>query len=183
MINEIDKLKQDLVNSFYADSNAPARFFSEGVDRAGLVREIMVEDRNVALKLAEYLSESEYKQLFDLWVGGASHHKYVGMYRKFITALPRDWVLERVEAAAEPYLINGDMEEYRRLLELYLLLDEELTRKLAQRTLTHSDPEVIEAGQDFIEILGDENRVKETRAMLVSDRNKVITHGDEAPGN
>jgi hypothetical protein len=59
------------------------------------------------------------------------------------------------------------MEEYRRLLELYLLLDEELTRKLAQRALANSDPEVIEAGQDFIELLGDENRVKEARAMLV----------------
>jgi len=166
MINEIDKLKQDLVNSFYADSNAPARFFSEGVDRAGLVREIMVEDRNVALKLAEYLSESEYKQLFDLWVGGASHHKYVTMYRKFILALPRDWVLERIEAAAEPHLINGDMEEYRRYLELYLLLDEGLTRKLAQRALAHSDPEVKEAGQDFIEILEDETAIKETRKYL-----------------
>jgi len=81
MINESDKLKQDLVNSFRAYSNALARFFSEGVDRAAMVREIMVEDRNVALKLAEYLSESEHKQLFGLWVGGAGHHKYVTMYR------------------------------------------------------------------------------------------------------
>ena len=100
-------------------------------------------------------------------MGGAGHHKYVHIYRKFILALPRDWVLERVEAIAEPYLINGDMEEYRRYLELYLLLDEELTRKLAQRALAHSDPDVIEAGQDFIEILGDENRIKETRERLV----------------
>jgi hypothetical protein len=169
MINESDKLKQDLVNSSRAYTNALGRFFSEGVDRVGLVREIMVEDRNVALKLAEYLSESEHKQLFGLWVCGASHHKYVTMYRKFILALPRDWALERIEAAAEPYLINGDLEEYRRYLELFLLLDEGLTRKLAQRALEHSDPEVKEAGQDFIEILEDETAIKETRKYLVGD--------------
>ena len=74
-----------------------------------------------------------------------------------------------VGIAYRPYLINGDMEEYRRYLELYLLLDEELTRKLAHRALAHSDPDVIEAGQDFIEILGDENRIKEARERLAAD--------------
>jgi hypothetical protein len=169
MTDESDKLRQDLVSSFRAYSEALRKFVSEGVDRVGLVRKIMKEDRNVALTLAEYLSESEHKQLFNLWVGGASHHKYVSLYRKFILALPRDWVLERVEAVAEPHLINGDLEEYARYLELYLLLDEELTRKLAQRALAHSDPDVVEAGQDFIEILGDENRIKETRERLAPD--------------
>ena len=169
MIDESDKLRQDLVNSFRAYTEAVGKFLSKGVDRVSLIREIIREDINVALKLAEYLSESEHKQLFNIWVGGASHHKYVGMYRKFITALPRDWVLERIEAAAEPYLIDGDMEEYRRYLELYLLLDEELTRKLAQRALAHSDPEVVEAGQDFIEILEDDNRIKETGEKLAGN--------------
>ena len=169
MTDEMDKLRQDLISSFWAYTEALGKFLSEGVDRVSLVREIMREDRVVALKLAEYLSESEHKQLFNLWVGGASHHKYVSLYRKFILALPRDWVLERVEAVAEPYLINGDLEEYARYLELYLLLDEELTRKLAQRALAHSDPDVVEAGQDFIEILGDENRIKETRERLAPD--------------
>jgi len=53
-------------------------------------------------------------------------------------------VLERIEATTEPYLIDGGLEEYRRFLELYLLLDEELTRKLAQRALAHLDPDVDE---------------------------------------
>jgi len=169
MVDESDNIRKDLVSGFWAYTKALGKFLSEGVDRVGIVRELMREDRVVALKIAEYLNESEHKQLFDLWVGGASHHKYVQVYRKFILALPRDWVLERVEAVAEPYLINGDMEEFRRYLELYLLLGEELTRKLAQRALAHSDPDVIEAGQDFIEILGDENRIKETRERLVGD--------------
>jgi hypothetical protein len=169
MIDESDKLRQDLMSSIRAYTEALGKFLSEGVDRVSLIREIMREDRNVALKLAEHLSESEHKQLFNIWVAGASHHKYVHIYRKFILTLPRDWVLERVEAATEPYLINGDMEEYRRYMELYLLLDDELTRKLAQRALAHSDPDVIEAGQDFIEILRDEKRIKETRKRLVGD--------------
>ena len=169
MIDESDKLRQDLVSSFWAYSEALRKFVSEGVDRVSLVRELIREDIVVALKLAEYLSESEHKQLFNIWVGGASHHKYVQIYRKFILALPRNWVLERIEAIAEPYLASGDMEEYRRYLELYLLLDEELTRKLAHRALEHSDPDVIEAGQDFLEILGDENRIKENKERLAAD--------------
>lgn len=169
MTDESDKLRQDLVNSFWAYSEALRKFVSEGVNRVSLVRELIREDIAVALKVAEYLSESEHKQLFNIWVAGASHHKYVHIYRKFILALPRDWVLERIEAIAELYLSNGDLEEYARYLELYLLLDEELTRKLAQRALAHSDPDVIEAGQDFIEILGDKNRIKETRERLAAD--------------
>jgi hypothetical protein len=169
MTDESDRLRQALMSSFRAYNEALWTFSSKDVDRVSIVREIMREDRDLALKLAGYLSESEHKQLFDRWVVGAGHHKYVHIYRKFILALPRDWVLERIEAVAEPYLVSGDLEEYRRYLELYLLLDEELTRKLAQRALAHSDPDIIEAGQDFIEILGDENRIKKAREGLVMD--------------
>jgi hypothetical protein len=170
MIHKSNTLREELVSSFWAYSEALRKFVSEGVDRVSLVRELIREDIVVALKLAEYLSESEHKQLFNIWVAAASHHKHVQIYRKFILALPRDWVLERIEAIAEPYLVSGDLEEYARYLELYLLLDEELTRKLAQRALAHSDPDVVEAGQDFIEILLDENRIKETRERLAPER-------------
>jgi hypothetical protein len=167
MIDESDKLRQELINSFWAYTEALGNFLSEGVDRVSLVRELIREDIVVALKLAESLSDSEHKQLFNIWVGGAGYHKYVQTYRKFILALPRDWVLESVEAAAEHYLSNGGFEEYARYLELYLLLDEKLTYKLAQRALAHPDPEIKEVGQDFIEILEDEDRIKEAKKRFM----------------
>ena len=174
MNSNIDNYQADLwerlTSAFREYSKALQEFVSERVDRVALIRQALrTDDRHVALHVSGYLKEDEHKQLFDLWVSGASYHKSVHIYRKFILSLPRDWVLERIEAAAEPYLIDGGLEEYRRFLELYLLLDEELTRKLAQRALAHSDPDVIEAGQDFIEILGDENRIKEIRERLAPD--------------
>ena len=163
-------LWERLASAFREYSKALREFFSERVDRVALIRQALrTDDWYVALDVASYLKEEDHKQLFDLWVSGASYQKSVHIYRKFILSLPREWVLERIEAEAERHLSEGGLEEYRRLLELYLLLDEELTRKLAQRALAHSDPDVIEAGQDFIEILGDEDRIKETRERLTPD--------------
>jgi hypothetical protein len=81
------------------------------------------------------------------------------MVRSAIKALPRDWVLARIEAAAEPLLIASteqfQYEEFRRLLELYEQLgNEELLARLAQRALEHDDEDVREAGQDFLARLG-----------------------------
>jgi shikimate kinase len=157
-----------LTGAFEKYAEMLGEFFSEGVDRVALIRQAvrMRDNTPIALNVACLLKEDEHKQLFDLWVAGASYHKSVHIYRKFILALPRDWVLERIEAEAEPLLLNGDLEEYRRFLELFLLLDEELTRKLALRALAHSDPEVVEAGQDFLEILGDKDWIKSVREHL-----------------
>jgi hypothetical protein len=47
----------------------------------------------------------------------------------------------------------GAHEEYRRLLELYFLLDRDLTQALATRASHHSDPDTREAGEDFLKRL------------------------------
>lgn len=75
-------------------------------------------------------------------------------------------MLERIEAEVEQHLVEGDEEEYKRFLELYLLLDEDLTRKLAYRALSNPDLETKAAGQDFIEILKDKSGMEETKKML-----------------
>jgi hypothetical protein len=165
-------LWQQLVKGFGAYTQALDSFFSAGVDRVALIRKVIgTGDRNVVVTVARYLKEDEHKQLFDIWVGGASTaNSVVHMFRKFILALPRDWVMERIESAAEPYLASGDMDEYRRFLELYLLLDVNLTRKLAQRAVEHQNPEIREAGSDFLELLlEDERQIRETRMMLLGE--------------
>src|SRR5262245_49081148 len=53
--------------------------------------------------------------------------------RKALLAIPRDWLLKHITAAAEPLLELEDEWEYRRLLELYWELDRELTQSLAER--------------------------------------------------
>src|SRR5262245_33658999 len=161
-------LWQHLAEKFWDYKKALGDFFSEKVDRVALIRKGIRDDRVVAIELGNYLSEDEHKQLFDLWIGGASTaNGYVHIFRKFILSLPHDWVMERIESMVEPHLCNDDMDEYRRFLELYILLDINLTRKLAERAAAHSDPEIKEAGEDFLEILKDDALIEKTRKGLL----------------
>ena len=77
--------------------------------------------------------------------------------REAVKLLPRAWVLEHIELAAEAALFKDphwEDWEYRRLLELYGpygLADESLVRRLARRGLGSSNVDVNEAAQDFLE--------------------------------
>lgn len=117
-----------------------------GLDRPG--------ERPYALDLVPLLKEEERKQLFpDLVSLAGSYDSSMGIARNLILELPRQWVLEIVEETSEPLLRDGTYEEYRGLLQLYLELDQSLTYKLARRAAEHSDPDIKEAGDDFLEEL------------------------------
>lgn len=81
-------------------------------------------------------------------------HGAVGYIREIIHTLSKEWVISRIEQAADPLLENGTYDEYRRFLELYFELDEELTRKLAQRAIQSTDYDIHEAGEDFLSKIG-----------------------------
>ena len=77
----------------------------------------------------------------------------IGLGRNSLMAIPRDWLLERIEQVAEP-LIQRDQEyEFRRLLELYELLDAGLLRRVAERGRLSHNREIREAAEDFLEKL------------------------------
>lgn len=134
--------------------------FAPGVDRLSLLGAGLRKpgaDRMTALTIVERLPISERQQLFDTLVFLASFSSgLVQCVRDIILSLPRDWVLARIEQAAEPLLSDGTYDEYRRFLELYELLDRGLTLKLARRAAAQSDPDIREAGQDYLEKLAPE---------------------------
>lgn len=76
--------------------------------------------------------------------------------RAAVRLLPRAWVLEHIESAADEALLKElpwAGWEYRRLLELcgpYGLADVPLVRRLARRGLESSDPDMREAAEDFL---------------------------------
>lgn len=127
-------------------------FSADDVDRVALIRSAVAgPNRFVAVKMAQYLKDSEHLQLLDTYVAGASTgHSGVDAFRDLILRLPRDWLLERIENAIEPHLADGTEDEYRRFLELYTDLDRGLALKLAKRAGAHSDPDIREAGEDFL---------------------------------
>lgn len=48
---------------------------------------------------------------------------------------------------------NGTYEEYKRLLELYIELDLDLTHQLSNRVMQNNDSSILEAGEEYIEKL------------------------------
>jgi len=69
--------------------------------------------------------------------------------RQQVLALPRPWVLERIEQVAVAVLDLSDYWEYRRILELAALLDGALVQRFVTLGLDSQDRDVREAAQDF----------------------------------
>ena len=83
-----------------------------------------------------------------------------------VVALPRVWVLERIERVATETLDLADYWEYRRLLELADLLDAHLVQRLVLLGLANSDPDVQEAAEDFKANLAEHGFGAEPRSGL-----------------
>lgn len=141
-----------LVQSHKAFSEASREFLTGSFDRVVVIRNALGgHDKHTAIYVLRSLKPSELQELFDILVFHASYsHGAIGSIRDAILSLPRDWVLARIEEVAEPLLANGTYDEYRRLLELYALLDPTLTRRLAERAVQDPDPDIREAGEDFL---------------------------------
>jgi hypothetical protein len=135
---------------------ARAAFLTGAQDRVGILSQALhtPSQRGTALRVVPLLDEPVRRALFDDLVRLASvGHADVTLCRDAIRSLPREWVLAHIEASAEPLLLAGDEEEYRRLLELYEQLDADLTRRLATRAARDDRADVREAGNDFLERL------------------------------
>ena len=144
-----------LVESHNAFAMASREFLAEGVDRVRLMHSALRgKDRATAIYMLRHLRVSELQQLFDDLVFQASYaHGAIGAIREAILSLPREWVLGNIEQVAEPLLQDGTYDEYRRLLELCIELDRDLTYRLARRAVEQTDEDIREAGKDFLDRL------------------------------
>ena len=116
-----------------------------------LRRELRTRHWKPALDTAQRLSDSEHLDLLpELLRLSTVGHGMIGTVRTIITSAPRSEVLQRIEAEVEPYLIQGTDEDYRRVIELFLLLDTQMAETLANRAAKHTDPEISEVGREFL---------------------------------
>lgn len=107
-------------------------------------------ERSTALKIFNYLTIEERQSLFNELIKLASvGHSTIELVRRAILSFNKSWLLENIETQAESVLENGGDEEYRRLLELYIQLDDNLTQRLATKALQHPDVDIQEVGEDF----------------------------------
>ncbi|GAA6624302.1 hypothetical protein [Scytonema sp. NUACC26] len=118
-------------------------------------------ERGTALQILHYLTLEERQSLFDELIELASvGHSDIELVRFTILSFDKIWLLNNIENCAESLLKKGTDEEYRRLLELYIQIDDELTQRLVMKALQQKDPEIQEVGEDF------ENYLKTKRENL-----------------
>jgi hypothetical protein len=79
----------------------------------------------------------------------AQNARNISLGREYLAKIPRDWLVERIESWAEFLLTANDEWEFRRLLELYSVLDETLTRRLVERGKASSIEEIREAAFEW----------------------------------
>ncbi|OWK45776.1 hypothetical protein FRUB_02107 [Fimbriiglobus ruber] len=70
--------------------------------------------------------------------------------RKQIEAMPREWVVQNIDRAADETLDLNDYWDYRRLLELLIIINarDSFNRSIAVG-LAHTDYDIHEAAEDF----------------------------------
>ncbi|MEQ8465193.1 hypothetical protein [Coleofasciculus sp. E1-EBD-02] len=149
--NDIE-LWQKVFNQETAYIQARQDFLNNSPDRIGFIKKALHNptERGTALRLIEYLELEERQSLFDDLLDLASvSQSDIELCRKVILSLPKNWLLANIEKSAEPLIQDGTDEEYRRLLELYLDIDRELAKRLAQRAVEHDDLDIREVGEDF----------------------------------
>jgi hypothetical protein len=71
--------------------------------------------------------------------------------RKALLALPKEWLIANIEPIAKPLLLLESEWEYRRLVEVYLLLDRKLACGLIKSGINSKNPTICEAAQDYQE--------------------------------
>ncbi|SRR5712692_1943200 len=111
-------------------------------------------ERQTAFRVASLIHDGEQrKALFTDFLRLACEPTYVPTItaaRRAILSLPREWVLEKVEVEAAKVLDWDDDWIHRRFLELCSLLDRDLTMRAARKAATHQNPDIKEAGDDFM---------------------------------
>ena len=79
----------------------------------------------------------------------AQNARNISLGREYLAEIPRDWLVERIESWAE-FLLTSDGEwEFRRLLEVYSVLDKTLATRLCQRGKASSIEEIREAALEW----------------------------------
>lgn len=153
------RLWEGLVSAYGAYYGARMAFHQQAADEVAVLRRALRDNvaSSLALEMAAFLPVESLVVLLPELLDRCLSHRDVWRARPLIGTLPRAWLLERIERLVEPYLVEGDDEEYRRFLELYATLDSALTARLARRALAHNNPHVREAGADFLDADADTN--------------------------
>ena len=142
-----------VVNAHQAFHDSLAHFLQDKDQRVAALRQVLRSgDRLLALSAAQHLELEEKKQLLPEWahLARCAHGPFSWAWN-MILSLPRDWVLEHLPTEVDAILGKEEWDDYWMFLQLYLKLDPSLTKNLADRAAKHSDPDIRELGEEYLQ--------------------------------
>lgn len=142
--------------------------FLASADRMDAIRQALHEAgprRITAQALLRRLGQDELLAILPdlVWLASWTHGGVLSA-RQAILSLPRDVLVSQIESLTKPLLSQGGDDEYRRILELYMEIDPGMTFRLAQRAAADPDPDIAEAGAEFLAKLSPANGQPEPAA-------------------
>jgi hypothetical protein len=106
--------------------------------------------RGSALRILEILPEERSRQHLQQLVDLASiGHSDIELCRSVILRIDREWLVENIDSHVSRILDESGEEEFRRIAELYKLLDSRLLKIHLERCANHMDAEIKEIASDF----------------------------------
>ncbi len=151
-----ERLWQDVVEAHHAFSSALRELFSKANDPIQIIkRELLGPQRTTALYIVKSLDLKGIRDCVrELVFLSSFAHGGIDTARAALLRLPREYLVGNIPAISEQILQSGTWDEYRRMLELYETFDMDLTLRLARRAARNADPDIREAGMDFLTKLG-----------------------------
>ena len=145
-----------VVAAHHAFSIALRELVSKSSDSSEIIRRALLGgERATALYVLKSMSVDEIRNCAkELVFLSSFSHGAVEFVRTILLRLPREYLIGVIPSIAEPILSSGTDDEYRRILELYEKIDGALTEQLARRAAANADPDIQEAGIDFLNRLG-----------------------------
>jgi hypothetical protein len=147
---------EQLWNNFRAAENAfyeaRMKLVRGTQDLAGVISMALKipSQRGHALRLLEIVPEEMIRQQISTLVDLVSvGHSDIELCRSVILRIDKDWLVKNIDHYAAKLLENGGEEEYRRIAELYKLLDSKLLDVHLKRCAIHANDEVREIAADF----------------------------------
>lgn len=159
--NELRHLWTEFVSAERAFVSLRMKLFQRSSELPPLLTQALnhPHERGAALDVIEHLGMEEKKQVFgDLLSLASFAHGLTERCHRILLSMPRQWILDNIEASAMPILRHATSEEYRALFLLYFQLDHGLARRLAEHAAIHPDPEVQDASQDFKDKLSSDRK-------------------------
>lgn len=104
-----------------------------------------------AYEMLELCSDEQKMFWLPFLVSNVSSAKSGRKVQKIILSLPKSYLVENIEAAAEPTLRHNNFLDWVSILSLYEEIDPQLSVRLAKRMVHHSDADLNEWGREHLE--------------------------------